>query len=266
MSEEAIEQTGESVDAQTQTVSWKDSIPEDLSGYTENKGWKEPIDIVNAYKNLEKLVGTNSNKVAIPEEGDDQAWNDFYNKVGRPESAEKYEFQSPENINIDSNLQDWFKGQAYDAGLSSSQAQKLYNSWNELAVQNQQEAAEQIRIESQNQLEALKREWGQAYNEKTEIARRAAQKFSLDEGMAEKIEDAIGTANLLKLFSNIGEGLVEDKFVEGEGNKNFTMTPSQAKAKIEELKLDKQFMSMYLQGNKDAISRMNNYVKLANPS
>jgi len=102
-------------------------------------------------------------------------------------------------------------------------------------------------------METLHKEWpGEVFNQKQELARRAVREFVVPlvgekiagEKASEilgKVEDAIGTSAFMKLFAMIGEKAgVEDKFVDG-GRNGFDMSPAAARARLDMLKLDKEW-------------------------
>lgn len=102
------------------------SIPEEYAG----KGWAEKIksqdDLFKQIDNLDSLVG----KRQIPGEGaTDQEWDEFFGKIGKPESFDKYQLTDPE-LPEGFALPEDFKPKAqkimHEAGLTQKQADVLY--------------------------------------------------------------------------------------------------------------------------------------------
>lgn len=102
------------------------SIPEEYAG----KGWAEKIksqdDLFKQIDNLDSLVG----KRQIPGEGaTDQEWDEFFGKIGKPESPDKYQLTDPE-MPEGFALPDDFKSKAqkimHESGLTQKQADTLY--------------------------------------------------------------------------------------------------------------------------------------------
>jgi hypothetical protein len=57
--------TGSAIDTK-----WLGETPDpELKGYVENKGWKDPVELLNGYRNLEKLVG--QARIAMPKDEND---------------------------------------------------------------------------------------------------------------------------------------------------------------------------------------------------
>ncbi len=66
----------------------KDWAPEDI-GIVEKKAWKSPQDLFKSYRELEKTLG--QDKVVLPKDGADaKEWDAVYNKLGRPDTPDKY--------------------------------------------------------------------------------------------------------------------------------------------------------------------------------
>ena len=67
-----------------ESPSWNAGFDEDTSAYVENKGWKDPTDILNSYRNLEKFAGGSKNLIELPGvDAAPEALDSFYNKLGR---------------------------------------------------------------------------------------------------------------------------------------------------------------------------------------
>lgn len=118
-----VVETGQAIPDQTGSSF---SIPEEYSG----KGWVEKIksqdDLFKQIDNLDSLVG----KRQIPgENAPDQEWNEFFSKIGKPESPDKYQLTDPE-LPDGFVVPDDFKSKAqrimHESGLTQKQADALY--------------------------------------------------------------------------------------------------------------------------------------------
>lgn len=103
---------------------------EDNRTLVEAKQWKSADDAIRSYRELE----TDVNKALKVPEADAPAeeWNAFYGKLGRPESADKYELKLntetvPEGFPYDENSAIEFRTWAHEAGLTPAQAQTLHD-------------------------------------------------------------------------------------------------------------------------------------------
>ena len=239
---------------------------ESLRGYIETKGFKDPSSLAESYRNLEKLRGVPENElVRIPKEGDAEAWNAYYARMGRPENADGYSLPVPEGDDgaFSKQAAQWM----HEAGLTPAQAQILAGKNNEFLATQMKAAQDQQAIESDRQMSELKTEWGQAYDQNTEIARRAAKQFGLDEGMLSSIEEAIGTKQLLTLFNNIGQGLGEHKAHGiGSGDNSFKLSPAAAQERIKQLGNDPEWGKKYLAGGANEAAEMQRLQQMAYPT
>lgn len=245
---------------------WWDGMPENLSGLVQTKGWKDPAAAVESYANLEKLVGTD--RLAIPKDDADHAnWDKVYNRLGRPDRPEGYGLKAPEGA--DPAFAKAASEVMHKAGLSAKQAQALAGWWGEQQAAALKGFTDQRAKAAETDMAALKAEWGQTYDAEIEGARRAARAYGLDEAKLTKIEDALGTAELLRLFAKIGKAQGEHAPADGAGSGGFGMTPAAAKAEIAALKVDAAFNAAYLDGShvghKDAVARMERLHKAAFP-
>lgn len=248
----------------TPPASWLDSITDnDLRGYVENKGWKDPRELADGYRNLEKLLG--GEKLPLPKGDDDaEGWNRVYDKLGRPQAADAYKIPT-----LGDGQEQFVKdvqGKFHELGLTEKQGNALAEWYHGI----QKGMVDQTLAGSAQQAEAdlasLKTEWGGAYDENIEFGRRAAREYGLDEAKLSKMEQALGTGEMLKLMARIGRSQGEASFQRGDGGSgNFGMTPAQAQARIGELKADKAWTQKYVAGDADARAEFARLHQLAFP-
>lgn len=249
---------------------WFGELDQDLTGYVENKGWKNPADAISGYRNLEKLLGADraGNTVVLPKDGDQEGWDNLFSRLGRPESPDKYDFKMPEGG--DETLAGWFRENAHKAGLNTKQAGQLFDAWNQFNETFVKESQEKLALQSEQDMRDLKREWGQTFDANIQAGRAAASKFGFTGDDIAAIEQAIGTKAVLQKFAAIGRGFGEDRF-EGAGtsSQSFGITPAAAQAKIAELQSDKSFIAQYTDkhnpGHQQALQKMQQLMNAAYP-
>jgi hypothetical protein len=234
----------------------------DLKGWADLKALKSPEDAIKYARDTEKFVGVPKDELlrlpkdlsaAKPEELDA-----LYTRLGRPAAPTDYKLPVVEGG-------EEFAGAMapvlHAAGLSQAQATKIaegYTAFMNKAVEAQNAAQAQ---QEQVEVAQLHREWpGETFNQRQEMARRAVSQFVMptvggDRAKAEevlgKIEDAVGTATFLKLFSGIGEKVGEGSFVGGDKpSQGFGMTPAQADAALKEKTGDREWRTRYLNNPK----------------
>jgi len=236
--------------AATTSTDWTSGLNEDLRGYVQNKGFKDPAAAIDSYRNLEKLMGVPKERLLkLPEKEDDPAWSEVHARLGRPASPDEYK--------IDGDNKDfakWAKETFHGLGLNKKQAEALFGKYNEFAQGHATKQMETQVQQAQASETSLRKEWGAAYDQNVMTAKKAAMTFGLTKEVIDKLESAMGYADVMKFMSTIGSKVGEDSFVAStSSNRGFgVMTPEQAKNRIAGLKQDREFISKLSQGNAEA--------------
>lgn len=249
--------------AAPQPQSWNTGFDEDTNAYVQNKGWKDPADVLSSYRNLEKFVGGSKNLLEIPgDDADPTKMDEFYNRLGRPESPDNYGIEQVDGL--DPEMTDWYKNTAHELGLTDRQAKELFGRWNETVAQKEQAMQQQVIQQQEQDIQLLQKEWGKGYETQVDAGRRAVAALGYDQDKLAHIENALGTAEMMRLFANIGSKMGEDSFAGSErSNGSFGLTPAAARQQISDLKLDSGFMSRYASGDKDAVTKMQRLMESA---
>lgn len=243
---------------------WTDKLPEGLREEASLKNFKTFEGMTKSLVNAQKMIG--SDKVPVPNDNwDEEQWNDFYNKIGRPETPENYEFtrpEIPEGMNYNEDMEKAFASQAHNLGLTQPQASKLLDWYNKSQIDMQSELEKKAEFEQSQAVEALKKEWGKVYSDKMEKANAAVRTF----GAADTLEKA-GYANnpdMVKLFAKVGESISEDKLVQGRSD----MSPADAKGKINSIMGDSKhpYHNAGHPGHKQAVEEVKNLYEMMHPS
>jgi hypothetical protein len=253
------------VGAEASNAPWYGTMPDEVRGFVENKGWRNPEDAVSGYINLEKFLGADKagRGLVLPKDDNPDEWNQIYDKLGRPKSPEEY------NLNVPEGDTGEFAQMAaktfHELGLTAKQAEALsgwYNEQSQTMMQSQQDAMLQ---QSESEIESLKQEWGPKFDEKVAAGQRAAREFGVGADILEKIESSVGARAMIDFFSQVGQLIGEDKFVNGESSGKFGMSPEAARSRISQLKNDTEWSSKYLNGNADARAELERLMKSAYP-
>jgi hypothetical protein len=249
---------------ETSSSDWTSSFPEELRGYVQNKGFKDAGTVVDSYRNLEKLIGVPKEQLLkLPTKPDDAAWNDVYDRLGRPQKAEEYKFGEK---SADPEFVKFMKENMHKLGVSRTQGEQLAAKWDEYWG-----SKDQTNLQNQNQRvqveeTALKKEWGAAFDHNVSVARNAAREFGMDEATIDKLESAMGFANVIKFMHNIGSKIGEDKFVSSGPNAfRGPLTPEAARNQISALKADTDFVRRYTTGDVNARTEMQKLHEYAYP-
>lgn len=248
------------------TADWTQTIPsEDTRNWITAKQFKDPGALAESYRNLEKLVGAGPDKIIkLPTDDKPEAWNEVYNRLGRPEKADGYKIPVPEggDANFAKTAAEWF----HSAGLTQKQAETVAAKWNEFAGAQAQGQAESMVVKGTEQRQALEKEWGAALEQNLGVAKKAAAAFGFDQATIDALQSAMGYDGVMKFMHNIGSKVGEDSFVSGAGGNNGGVpTPSQATAEIALLRKDPDFANRLTRGDADAKRKWSDLHKYAYP-
>lgn len=243
-------------------VQWTESLSPEMKDYVTTKGFKDPSMLLDSYVNLEKLRGVPQERLLkLPESADASEWNDVYSKLGRPDNPDGYGLQVPEKG--DPAFVNWAKDAFHKLNLTKNQATGLLEKFSEYVGSKNTESLEQYKSKVAEQEINLKKDWGSAYHQNIAVAQQAAKTFGIPSEAVDAMEKAIGFDGVMKLMSNIGMRLGESKYVSGQSNsqnaygETMVLTPQQARARIENLRRDPDFVSKYTAGHPDAVNKMN---------
>lgn len=234
---------------------WTATLPEDVRGVVQNKGWRSPADAIGSYQNLEKLLGADkAGRALVPpkEDASPEEWQAFYGKLGRPDAADGYKLPVPEGDTGEFAKQAaaWF----HEAGLTTKQAEALAAKWNEYSTGMMDSQSAQFEQQAALDLQTLQKEWGPQFEANSELARRAIREAGLSKDEGAAIERALGLAKAAKVFAFLGKQFAEAPMKGGEGGSGgrFGATPEAARARISALKGDPDWSARYLKGDADA--------------
>jgi len=240
---------------------WAKDFDDTTRGYIENKGFKDPKMLLDSYVNLEKLKGDPNSLLKLPQgEGEEAtaALNEIYKKLGRPEKAEGYGFAASTELGLTADAAKWAGDTFHELGLSDAQGKALLGKWTEfnkgVATAGQTDADANLLA----QQTTLKTDWGAAHEQNLNVAQQAAKGFGVKAETIDALQSQLGYDGVMKFFHDIGTKMGETKFVGGDRPPEFTgtRTPVQAKARLAELRQDKEFVKKYGDGDLAAKKEM----------
>lgn len=218
-------------ESQTGTKSWHDSLPDDLKADAALTKFKDVPDLAKAYKHAQALIGKKG--VILPgEKASDEEWAYFYKSLGQPE-LEKYELQGPKDKKVNPEAVSKFKEAAHKAGLLPKQAEKLLEFYTAQEGEALAQRTQAKQAEAKQNLESLKKEWGQGWDKNVELARLAVKEVGGPE-FAQYLETSgLGDdTRLISVMAKVGKLLGEDK-IRGEGGGRMDgKTPAEIEAEI----------------------------------
>jgi len=234
--------------APVQDNTWS-NLDEDSQGYVQNKGWRNEADMLQSYRNLEKLSGGNAEQLyRISTDMEDDARSNVYNALGRPESADKYSYETQEGDSPE--LVDHFKSVAHKLGLSNQQVSDMIPALNEEIVNIATAQTEAINQKNYQDFENLKNnEWGKDFDTKANFAARAANHFGITEDMQKAVVASGHAAEFTKALANIGSLMAEGQMVgmspDASRASMGVMTREEAQGKIDAKMANEEFKGRY---------------------
>lgn len=243
------QQTGNSnvvnqVQEAEQPKGWKSSLSNDLKGAPFMSKFDDTPEglgkVVESYANLEKLLG--HEKVPIPkDEKDTEGWARYRTAMKVPSKPEGYELPDaklPESLSgvvLDKNK---FATIMQANHIPPGQARAMWDVYQKENVAMYNQHIDTLQKQLDNSINALRQEWGGAYDTNVQIAQEVINQFSPDKETNEYI-----TASLLKnpgavkWLKSVGDQFAENKV--GDFNiKRFAVSPDEANAEITKLTSD----------------------------
>lgn len=189
------------VDPETGRPAW---CPEKFWDATERK--VKDKDLAAAHAHLEKYMG--SEKVPVPKDDDEAAWDMYYKAGGWPESPDKYQVDKatdlPAGMTYDEDLHGTYLNWAHASKLNNKQVKTLYDGFVKHQIDRQiawQKEREDARRVAEN---AFVREYGKAADATRKNVGGLLQKYTDPDFMAVLEEN--GMANdprVVRVFARI---------------------------------------------------------------
>jgi hypothetical protein len=201
-------------------ASWLDSLPEDFE-YRDDPSLSTVPDVptlAKSYVETKKLVGRKG--LIVPKDDEpEEKWDEFYGALGRPETADNYEFDRPDlpdGLDYSEDFEKDFRARAHDLGISQKQAKGLYDWFVPQTIQ-WSEASRESLVKAKEELET---QWGDKFEANTKLAHEAFKKYAAPEDYQTMLEGPAPLGNdprLVRIFHKVGLSMKEDKFVTGKG-------------------------------------------------
>ena len=204
------------------TPDYLTSIPKE---FRDHKAFLEHEDLSSFLKKSleasDKLAGFDPEKVLnIP--GDDASDDDreaFYQKLGKPESADGYELDDPgfpDGLSRDEELEGHIKQWAHEINMPADMLKYFVGKYNAHVGEAFKDAEAANEKDLQEKTEALKTELKDDYNEFVLKAQRAATKFGGEELITLLKDYGLETHPIfLKAFGTLGKAVSEDSALGG---------------------------------------------------
>lgn len=285
----AVDPTPVVAENATVQPSFLDGLSEDLRGETGLQDFKDANGLAKSYVNLQKMMGNSiriptedssaeakqefynslanvPGIVRMPEEGDADSSDQFYSKLGRPESKDGYTVEISEELmnNLPESMQtgvqtkiDSFLETAHRAGLTNNQTKAILSQ----EIEGLQMQHQQLEQSKQDAEASLREVWGHDYNNRLASAKAAAHTYAekYPEAMQEIMSGPAGNnPALLSILADYGRNMQESGTLSTQSNIQFGMSSVEAQDKIQEIMDNKShaYFNQHDPGHKAAVEKM----------
>ena len=218
-----VEATIASTTIQQPTVNktWKEAISEEFRNDPNIDKFTEIDALAKSYINATKMIG--QDKVAVPNKNStEDQWNEVYDKLGRPESADKYSLDVKSDVvPLDDGAVKQFAENAHKLGLSNKQAQgvlEFYKNSMEGTAQQSKVDTETAQVQAEQE---LRQEWGREFESNVQRAGALAKANMNPDILDLELKSGIRVGDhpeLIKGFAKIASMMSEDKIVSPESD------------------------------------------------
>jgi hypothetical protein len=219
------------------TENWMEQagVPEEMRSNQTLMTTKNVASMSSQLINAQKLIGKTNNMAVIPTEQSTDLERAEFNKLcGCPDTPDEYVITHAEGMdNIDAEVETGFKNLAHSHGLRPETVQAL-TELDDARMLGMQQAMEDAQVQAKADTEeALKKQWGAAYDERMHLANRMISENATDNNK-EAVLDVIGNNPIVADFlANMAKKFVEHKIISADIN---TPTPLDAKAQADTLR------------------------------
>ena len=198
---------------------WKDAISQEYRDDQNIQKFTEIDALAKSYINATKMIG--QDKMVIPNNNStDDQWNEVYEKLGRPESAEKYKLEAKSDVvPMDEGAIKSFAEQSHKLGLNNKQAQGIL----EFYKNNMEGTAKQAQVDTETaqaqSAQELRQEWGRDFDAKIKQAGALAKANINADVLDMQLQNGTRLGDhpeIIKGFAKIANMMSEDKIIATE--------------------------------------------------
>ena len=175
--------------------------------------YKSPDEFARGVSALNKKIGE---KGIIPpgENATDEERSEFFSKLGRPESPDKYSWKPGDDIEVDKEVFQERIGKLHEAGLTDAQHSAVMDLYaGEMQRMNETFQGHQAEIATETE-DSLKAEWGREYDDRVKSAAKVAGKYGVIDAFKES--GMINNLGVIKMLDAVARSTSEDN-LEGGG-------------------------------------------------
>ena len=216
---QATQTTVANADTPAPQESWKTGISEAYRNDPNIEKFTEIDALAKSYINATQMIG--KDKVAVPNKNStEDQWNEVYDKLGRPESAEKYTLNAKSDVvPIDEQAIKQFAENAHKLGLNNKQAQGVLEFYKNNMETNAHQSKVDIETSQVQAEQELRKEWGRDFESNVKRAGALAKANLNTEILDLELKNGMRVGDhpeMIKGFAKIAALLTEDKIISPE--------------------------------------------------
>lgn len=226
------------------TVTWKNGLSADLQNSPLVQKFDDSGDglskFTESHLNLERLLG--HEKVPIPkDENDVEGWDRFKKALNIPSDASGYKLDDvvmPESAKDASFNKDQFAEVMAQTNATPAQARDMWKAYTDMTIAEYNRQVESYQGKINESINALRQEWGDAYDANVELGQSVINQFSTDKETNDFLTATLTQdPRAVKFLQTIGKQFAENSI--GDFNvKRYSMSPQEARDEYEKVMAD----------------------------
>lgn len=240
-----------------------EGVDPDLVGDPSLKALNNVGDLVKSYVNAQKLIG--KDKVILPtEKSSEVEWNQFWDKMGRPEKADDYKFDLGEQKSFDDSFMGKFAELAHKHNILPNQAQALLKELNEFELSQDQNFQSEIETKVNEAKQELQRDWGDAYQSNVQKAVDVVKEFGGEDMLEHFKQTGYGSdPKFLNFLVKIAQTQMgEDTIDPGRDTRQTGLGYDEVQRRINESYRDPAYLDKGHPDHKRKVEEVQRYFKL----
>jgi hypothetical protein len=274
---------------QATETSFLDALPEDIRAEPSLQSIKDITSLAKSYVSAQRMIGGSiripsqeagkeqvdefmkklesvPGVTRIPDFSDKAAADAFFNKLGRPESPDKYEIKLDPKLSPSQEQLQTFLQEAHKAGLNRQQVQTIMDFESKRTLHSM----EQFEKQKAGAQEALKQVWGNDYKNKMEGAKLVLSQYA--EKFPDAVKDLVNSSAgnnpvILSALAQLGQMMVEKGSLVGAKAPVYGLTPEEARSQISDIRNNKQHPvnNARAPGHREAVAKLERLYQAAYP-
>lgn len=235
--------------------SWTDPADKDVREWASNKNFPDLKTLARSARGYEQMIGADraGRTVTLPADEYDKDGNltkadeagrkAYYEKIGVPQTADKYDLPTPAD-NPYPQFKQYMADVFHQNGVPARMATQIAKGWEGAIQKMEGEVRAQEDTASQADMAELERAWGTNYQERVALANRGRAFISKEVGglsdvQQRALESVLGTSKFMTMMWKFGQGNTESRFAGTDSASTFGNTASDAQKRMDSITADR---------------------------